>query len=100
MPDSRQSVKVIDAGIIQRIEDYYKHTGAFVQVAFFRKISDKLTDNAVVYHNFNELIQLIKETDLLIGGDSLPVHLAQLLGKPHYILYPAMKTRDFFTPLH
>jgi hypothetical protein len=98
VPDSRQKVKVIDASIIKKIQDHYTSTHATVTVAFFRKAWDGVAGNSIVYHNFNELIQLIQETDLLIGGDSLPVHLAQLLGTPHLILYPGSKTQHFFTP--
>ena len=98
VPDSRQPIKVIDQEIIQQIERSCNDVGTAVTVAFFRKVGDSYTGNAVVYDNFKELIKLINETDLLIGGDSLPVHLAQFLGKPHYILYPESKTKSFFTP--
>lgn len=98
VPDSRQAIKVIDKGIIQKIQDHYTSASVSVTIAFFRKAWDSVTGNVVVYHNFNELIQLIQATDLLIGGDSLPVHLAQLLNTPHLIVYPGSKTQDFFTP--
>lgn len=98
VPDSRQAIKVIDKGIIQKIQDHYTSASTTVTIAFFRKAWDSVTGNVVVYQDFNELIQLIKATDLLIGGDSLPVHLAQLLNTPHFILYPGSKTQDFFTP--
>lgn len=98
VPDSRQPIKVIDQEIIQQIQRSYNDVDTVVTVAFFREVWDAHTGNAVVYHNFEELIALIRETDLLIGGDSLPVHLAQFLGKPHYILYPGSKTENFFTP--
>lgn len=96
VPDSRQAIKVIDKEIIQKIQDHY--TSSTVTIAFFRKAWDNVTGNIVVYHDFNELIQLIQATDLLIGGDSLPVHLAQLLNTPHFILYPGSKKQHFFTP--
>ena len=50
------------------------------------------------YNNFNELIALIMQSDLVIGADSLPIHVAALLNKPHYILYADGLTQNFMTP--
>ena len=52
----------------------------------------------VVYSNFKMLIQLIQEAELILGADSLPIHLAYLLKKPHYILYPIGYPQLFMTP--
>lgn len=98
VPDSRQSIKVIRSEIIQQLQDHYARSAQLVTVAYFKQIPNGANGHVVVYENFHELIQLIKATDLLIGGDSLPVHLAQLLGIPHHILYPGTKSTDFFTP--
>jgi ADP-heptose:LPS heptosyltransferase len=54
--------------------------------------------NKVVYANFKTLIQLIMNAELILGADSLPIHLAYLLKKPHYILYPNGYPQLFMTP--
>ena len=50
------------------------------------------------YKNFEELIDLIQSADYIYAADSLPLHLAYLCSKPHYILYPESGKLDFFTP--
>jgi len=50
------------------------------------------------YTNFEELIDLIQSADYIYAADSLPLHLAYLCSKPHYILYPEGGKLDFFTP--
>jgi len=49
------------------------------------------------YQNFEELIELIQSADYIYASDSLPLHLAYLCSKPHYILYPEGGKLDFFT---
>jgi ADP-heptose:LPS heptosyltransferase len=48
--------------------------------------------------NFEELMNLINENDLIVGADSLPVHLCHLLNKQHYMLFPNNHPRQFITP--
>jgi hypothetical protein len=50
------------------------------------------------YQNFEELIDLIQSADYIYAADSLPLHLAYLCSKPHYILYPEGGKLDFFSP--
>lgn len=50
------------------------------------------------YKNFEELIELIQSAGYIYAADSLPLHLAYLCRKSHYILYPEGGKRDFFTP--
>jgi hypothetical protein len=50
------------------------------------------------YANFEELIDLIQSADYIYAADSLPLHLAYLCRKPHFILYPDGGKQDFFTP--
>ena len=50
------------------------------------------------YTNFEELIDLIQASDYIYTSDSLPLHLAYLCRKPHFILYPEGGKQDFFTP--
>ncbi len=98
LPDSRQPNKIVNTILVKKLQDQLDTQKAEVILAFFQKAEVSITGNKIVYNNFQELINLINNTDLLIGGDSLPVHIAQILYKPHYILYPASKTRNFFTP--
>lgn len=79
LPDARLSKRVIPAPILARIEG---------RVARF----------GIDYINFEELIDLIQAADYIVAADSLPIHLAYLCRKPHYILYPDGGKQDFFTP--
>jgi ADP-heptose:LPS heptosyltransferase len=86
-PDSRLSKKDIPASVFQDIKTTLEQKGKHIQVAKF----------GTTYTNFKELIQLIHEADYIIGADSLPIHLAALLKKPHFILYADGLTQHFKT---
>jgi hypothetical protein len=86
-PDSRLSKKDIPASVLQNITAVIEQKGKHIQVAKF----------GTTYTNFKELIQLIHEADYIIGADSLPIHLAALLKKPHFILYADGLTQHFKT---
>ena len=86
-PDSRLSKKDIPASVLQNITAVIEQKGKRIQVAKF----------GTTYTNFKELIQLIHEADYIIGADSLPIHLAALLKKPHFILYADGLTQHFKT---
>jgi hypothetical protein len=79
LPDARLPKRVIPSSILSRIEG---------QVARFGS----------EYSNFEQLIDLIQASDYVVAADSLPIHLAHLCRKPHYILYPDGGKLDFFTP--
>ncbi len=86
-PDSRLSKKDIPESILQDIKSILEQRGKHIQVAKF----------GITYTNFKELIQLIHDADYIIGADSLPIHLAALLKKPHFILYADGLTQHFKT---
>ena len=86
-PDSRLSKKDIPVSVLQNITAVLEQKGKHIQVAKF----------GTNYTNFKELIQLIHEADFIIGADSLPIHLAALLKKPHFILYADGLTQYFKT---
>jgi Glycosyltransferase family 9 (heptosyltransferase) len=86
-PDSRLSKKDIPASVLQNITALLEQKGKHIQVAKF----------GTTYTNFKELIQLIHDADYIIGADSLPIHLAALLKKPHFILYADGLTQHFKT---
>ena len=79
LPDARLPKRVIPSSILERMEG---------QVARFG--SD--------YASFMQLIDLIQASDYVVASDSLPLHLAYLCRKPHFILYPDGGKQDFFTP--
>lgn len=86
-PDSRLSKKDIPAIVLQNIAAVLEQKGKHIQIAKF----------GTTYTNFKELIQLIHEADYIIGADSLPIHLAALFKKPHFILYADGLTQHFKT---
>jgi ADP-heptose:LPS heptosyltransferase len=86
-PDSRLSKKDIPESVLQNIAAVLEQKGKHIQIAKF----------GTTYNNFKELIQLISEADYIIGADSLPIHLAALLKKPHFILYADGLTQHFKT---
>ena len=79
LPDARLPKRIIPSSILSRMEG---------QVARFG--SD--------YTSFEQLIDLIQASDYVVTSDSLPLHLAYLCRKPHFILYPDGGKQDFFTP--
>ena len=79
LPDARLSKRIIPSSILARIDGRVARFG-----------SD--------YTTFEQLIDLIQASDYVVAADSLPVHLAYLCRKPHYILYPDGGKQDFFTP--
>jgi len=105
-PDTRQAKKNIPSSLINKLENEIASKGFTLEIAYFKQMPDIATtfndksasNNKVVYANFKTLIQLIQDAELILGADSLPVHLAYLLKKPHYILYPNGYPQLFMTP--
>lgn len=79
LPDARLPKRIIPSSILARIDGRVARFG-----------SD--------YSNFEQLIDLIQSSDYVVTSDSLPLHLAYLCRKPHFILYPDGGKQDFFTP--
>jgi ADP-heptose:LPS heptosyltransferase len=112
LPDARISKRNIPQEIVQSIIKEVNQRGASIQVAYFKRVSQvnktgrpikvqmqtDLIFNQTVYNNFKELFQLIQEADFIIGADSLPIHISQMLNKKHFILYPNGGSKAFFTP--
>ena len=106
-PDTRQAKKNIPTSLITKLENEIAAKGYTLEIAYFKQVptittanNDKIVSNSnkVVYANFKTLIQLINDAELILGADSLPIHLAYLLKKPHYILYPNGYPQLFMTP--
>ena len=104
-PDTRQAKKNIPSNLISNLENELAAKGYALEIAYFKEAPTNTTVNntatktkQVVYSNFKTLIQLIRDAELILGADSLPIHLAYLLKKPHYILYPNGYPQLFMTP--
>ena len=107
-PDTRQAKKNIPSSLINKLENEIASKGYTLEIAYFKQVPDFATtndekgasakNNKVVYANFKTLIQLIIDAELILGADSLPIHLAYLLKKSHYILYPNGYPQLFMTP--
>lgn len=94
-PDARKKIKEINNRTLNKIIQKYEELGYIIKIAKWNyevKLSNELT-----YHNFNELIQLIQKADFVVSSDSLPVHLAHLIKKPHLIIYNGANN-NFCTP--
>ena len=106
-PDTRQAKKNIPISLITKLENEIASKGYTLEIAYFKQAPDiatnnndksALNSNKAVYANFKTLIQLIRDAELILGADSLPIHLAYLLKQPHYILYPNGYPQLFMTP--
>lgn len=100
IPDARQSKRMISAELIRIIQRDFEAKQAQFSIGYFGKtnIDIAFPVNRVFYQNFKELVSLIQQHDIIIGSDSMPIHLTQLLGKPHCIVYPQFVNPQFFTP--
>ena len=98
VPNARIKSREIPPEIVEKINTTYQPVAALVRTAFFTSAPDDYPGTKVLYHDFKELVTLIEDADLVIGSDSMPIHLCQLLKKPHYILHPAKVKDQFFTP--
>ena len=94
-PDSRLPVKNIPNHLMEQIEKTLQQKGKNISAAYFRK---KIKESDLSYDSFETLLEIIQNADFVIGADSLPVHICNLIQKPHYILYPTGYTQLFMTP--
>jgi hypothetical protein len=97
IPDSRIKEKSISSDLIKKIINKFKNHK--FDIAFFSK-EKKIGLDSIYYSNFNELIHLIITYDLVITAESLPYHLANYLGKPHFVIYNQSRhfKKTFMTP--
>ena len=94
-PDARQVKKELSLSCIAEITKQFEERGTEVKLAKWNY--DEEGENTLTYNNFNELIRIIQQSDFIVSADSLPVHLAQALNKPHLIVYNKKMNR-FCTP--
>ena len=99
-PDSRKKHKIIDNNTVKQLTSELIKQKIDFKIAHFdhMKTTDIDSNHQAVYHNFNDLILLIKECDFVITSDSVPAHIAEFLKKPHIILYNDTVNNDWLTP--
>jgi hypothetical protein len=95
LPDARLKKRVLNIDIIESIKKYYTAKGKKINIARFK---NKILEDDFVYNNFKDLIKYLQEADFIIAADSLPIHLSELLNKPHFMLFPNGHPRNFITP--
>ena len=95
LPDARLKKRVLNIDLINSIKKYYTVKVKTINIARFK---NKITENDFVYNDFKDLIKYIQEADFIIAADSLPIHLSELLNKPHFMLFPNGHPRNFITP--
>jgi hypothetical protein len=98
VPDSRKKDKTLPAALVQRIQNMHLPLGAAVTTAFFRRQPGSPLSRTVVYHDFAQLVALVKQADMVVSPDSFAAHLSQLLGKPHWIFYNRRVNNEWLTP--
>jgi len=101
-PDSRKISKQIDKNTLNNLCQILSHKNASIVVAKYNSTNFNESNNfniiPITYHNFQELVLLIKNSDFVISSDSLPVHIAEILHKPHWILYNKKINSNWLTP--
>lgn len=97
-PESRKPSKAFTPGFVQLLVQQYKDKKIDVEVAFFRKQPYPLDATVKIHDAFDDLLHLIETADEVLTADSLPAHLAQLLSKPHKVLYPKAVDLEWLTP--
>lgn len=99
IPAARQRPRIIPASIIAQADALLKERGCVVTVVTLEGENIEIPKN--VHHiclprSFQNLIAVIKESDLVITADSLPSHLGEYLNIPQFIFAPTPK--DYMLP--
>lgn len=99
-PDSRKKNKIIDEKTVSKLVMALDQKAVQYKIATFSAgIENKKGKlNEIGYSNFIDLVEIIKKADFIISSDSLPVHIAELYHKPHWILYNHKINKNWLTP--
>ena len=99
-PDSRKRNKIIGEKTISTLVMALDQKGVQYKIAKFSSgiENKKGMLNEIGYSNFIDLVEIIKKADFIISSDSLPVHIAELYHKPHWILYNQKINTNWLTP--
>jgi len=98
LPESRKPSKSFKPLFIHQLTKSLLRKGLEVTTGFFKHAPLQTEGKVAVHVEFTDLIDLIKDADLVVTADSLPAHLAQLLGKPHFVYYEGRPDEEWATP--
>ena len=99
-PDSRKKHKVINEATMEQLSLQLTSLKVDFKIAKFGALKNENSPlaNQIVYSDFKALVLLIRECDFVISSDSVPVHIAEFLGKQHLILYNDKINYNWLTP--
>jgi ADP-heptose:LPS heptosyltransferase len=99
-PGSRKLSKEIDFTVVKDICTHFSNQKVVIDMAYHVTEAPGVTDDLLpkLFKNFNELKNIIQDYDFIISADSLPVHMAYYLNKPHYCLYNKVSNENWLTP--
>lgn len=99
-PDSRKRHKVINEATMEQLSSDLTRLEVDFKIAKFGAIKNENSQltNQIVYSDFKALVLLIRECDFVISSDSVPVHIAEFLGKQHVIIYNDKINYNWLTP--
>ena len=99
-PDSRKKHKVINEATMEQLSLELTLLKVDFKIAKFGALKNEKSPltNQIVYSDFKALVLLIRECDFVISSDSVPVHIAEFLGKQHLILYNDKINYNWLTP--
>lgn len=118
LPESRKPLKEIPISFIAQIAKAIQKDSSSIQktsaspankkynlsVAFYKNVplaASLLSEQCITLKThtaFLDLINLIKDADLVVTADSLPAHLSEFLNKPHFIYYAGKPAIEWLTP--
>ena len=98
LPESRKPSKSFMLPFIHQLTKLLLGQGLDVTTGFFKKLPLQTEGKVAVHVAFADLSHLIRDADLVVTADSLPAHLAQLLGKPHFVYYEDKPNQEWTTP--
>lgn len=98
LPESRKPSKSFKPLFIHQLSKLLLSMGLEVTTGFFKQATIQTNGKIAIHDAFVDLILLIKDADLVVTADSLPAHLAQLLGKPHFVYYEDQPNQEWTTP--
>jgi len=93
-PGSRKAIKVIDGVLAKKIIQ----SGLFETIDYAYHESENPLEGAIIFNDVAGLKEIIMDYDVIIGADSLPIHLAYFYNKPHFCIYTDFLEGKWLTP--
>lgn len=98
LPESRKKSKAFSFEFMSQLMHTLQSRGYQVITAFYASIPGDFKGVAKKHQAFMDLIRLMEEADVVVTADSLPAHLAQWMGKPHFVFYAGQPDPEWLTP--